>query len=137
MINEANDHPRYAVDVQRDQSKPGHPHSTVETHNYTPSAKKKQARRGKKAEARCGKKQSPARKKAEPGAGKKQKPGAGKKQKPRCGKKAEVPLFRGSAVPPPVVAYVFAADRETAGAWGQNFDRTVSRKFLAASSLPL
>ena len=29
MINEANDHPRYAVDVQRDQSKPGHPRATV------------------------------------------------------------------------------------------------------------
>ena len=31
MINEANDHPRYAVDVQRDQSKPGHPHATIAT----------------------------------------------------------------------------------------------------------
>ena len=35
MINEANDHPRYAVDVQRDQSKPGHPHATVTSLTYT------------------------------------------------------------------------------------------------------
>ena len=40
MINEANDHPRYAVDVQRIQSKPGHPHATVVDYNYTPSAEK-------------------------------------------------------------------------------------------------
>ena len=45
MINEANDHPRYAVDVQRDQSKPGHPHATVISLRYTVS---KQKARGKK-----------------------------------------------------------------------------------------
>ena len=46
MINEANDHPRYAVDVQRDQSKPGHPHATVMLLTYTVS--KQKAREKKK-----------------------------------------------------------------------------------------
>ena len=49
MINEANDHPRYAVDVQRDQSKPGHPHATVTPLTYTVP---KQKARGKKEKKR-------------------------------------------------------------------------------------
>ena len=47
MINEANDHPRYAVDVQRDQSKPGHPHATVASILYTVRGKKQVLRDGK------------------------------------------------------------------------------------------
>ena len=47
MINEANDHPRYAVDVQRDQSKPGHPHATVIPLTYTDSKQKAREKRKK------------------------------------------------------------------------------------------
>ena len=48
MINEANDHPRYAVDVQRDQSKPGHPHATVYI-KYTSCMEKSKLETAKKA----------------------------------------------------------------------------------------
>ena len=47
MINEANDHPRYAVDVQRDQSKPGHPHATVTVLTYTVPKQKARGKRKK------------------------------------------------------------------------------------------
>lgn len=54
MINEANDHPRYAVDVQRDQSKPGHPHATVCIKIYIPHGKKQAGNRKKRQKLRTG-----------------------------------------------------------------------------------
>ena len=52
MISEANGHPRHAVDVQRVQSKPGHPHATVVVSKLYTVREKKQAGKRKKVKNR-------------------------------------------------------------------------------------
>ena len=52
MISEANGHPRHAVDDQRVQSKPGHPHATVVVSKLYTVREQKQAGKRKKVKNR-------------------------------------------------------------------------------------